>query len=125
VDDDPAMRSLTRRALEHVGVRQIFDAKDPVDALPIARAERVHVIISDFAMPRMDGLQFVEVASKDPLLADVGFILLSGVASADVVTRAAELGVSSFIRKPFSIHDLQRGLDAVVSRMTGASIQWM
>jgi two-component system, chemotaxis family, chemotaxis protein CheY len=124
VDDDAAMRSLTRRSLQHVGFRQINDAKDPVDALPIARAERVHIIISDYDMPRMNGLQFVAALRKDPALAKIGFILLSGVADAATVTKAGELGVNSFIRKPFSIADLQHRVDAVFHQLTGSRIEF-
>ena len=124
VDDDPAMRSLTRRSLQHVGFRHIVDAKDPVRALPIARAERVHLIISDYDMPRMNGLQFVAAVRQDPGLAKVAFILLSGVADGATVRKAGELGVNSFIRKPFSIADLQQRLDAVFHQLTGSRVEF-
>ena len=124
VDDDATMRTLTRRSLEHLGCRRVFDAKNPVEALPIARSVRPHVIISDYAMPRMNGLEFAAKIREDLELSKVGFILLSGVVDASVLTSAVDLRIDSFIKKPFSIGGLKERLNAVLERLTGSEIAW-
>ena len=125
VDDDPTMRTLTRRSLAHIGCTKIFDAKDPIEALPIARRERPHVIISDYSMPRMNGLEFASEIRHDAALSRVGFVLLSGVVDANVLTPAVDLRIDSFIKKPFSISGLKERLNAVLERLTGSEIAWV
>ena len=124
VDDEPAMRRLTRRSLEHIGVRQIFEAADGEEALQKMRAERVHIVIADYGMPRMDGLQLLQMVRADAFLAKIGFIMLSGVSDANVVQRADELGADGFVMKPFSLSDLQQRIDALFRRLTGSNVAW-
>jgi two-component system chemotaxis response regulator CheY len=124
VDDDATMRTLTRRSLQHLGCTKLFDAANPIEALPIARSVNPHVIISDYAMPRMDGLEFAASVRKDPKLSRVGFVLLSGVADASVLSTAVDLRIDSFIKKPFSIGGLKERLNGVLERLTGSEIAW-
>ncbi|MEA1013868.1 response regulator [Sphingosinicella sp. LY1275] len=121
-DDEAMMRSLMQRSLKHMGFSQISEARDGEEALALARARRPHIVISDYDMPGMDGLALVTALRGDPLLHKVGFILLSGVADEEIVRRASELGVNSFIRKPFSIADLRRRLDGLFFQLTGSRI---
>jgi two-component system chemotaxis response regulator CheY len=121
-DDEAMMRSLMLRSLKHMGFSQIFEARDGTEALALARARRPHIVISDYDMPGMDGLALITALRGDPLLGKVGFILLSGVADEEVVRKASELGVNSFIRKPFSIADLRRRLDGLFFQLTGSRI---
>ena len=121
VDDEATMRTFMRRVLQHLGVTRVEEARDGAEALAIARARDVDLIISDYDMPRMDGLALAAALREDPRFARVGFILISGVVGVAVVSKAAELGVHSFLRKPFSAHDLQQRIDAVLSRLTAAA----
>ena len=124
VDDDATMRTLTRRSLAHLGCTRVFDARNPVEALPIARSVRPHVIISDYAMPRMNGLEFAAMIRGDVALSRTGFVLLSGVVDASVLTSAVDLRIDSFIKKPFSIAGLKERLNAVLEKLTGSEIAW-
>ena len=124
VDDEPAMRRLTRRSLEHIGVGQIFEAADGEEALERMRAERVHIVIADYGMPRMNGLQLLQMVRSDASLAKVGFIMLSGVSDASVVEQADKLGADGFVMKPFSLADLQQRIDALFRRLTGSNVTW-
>jgi two-component system, chemotaxis family, chemotaxis protein CheY len=118
VDDKGMMRSLTARCLERLGFTQIFHAANPVEALPVARAERVHLIISDYHMPEMSGLEFLAAVRRDSVLSRVGFIMLTGSGDSDVVRRAEQLGASSYIMKPFSQNDLQAHISALFGELT-------
>jgi two-component system, chemotaxis family, chemotaxis protein CheY len=122
VDDKSMMRTLTRRSLERIGFTQIFEAANPVEALPIARANRVHLVISDYNMPMMNGIEFIETIRQDPLLAKIGFIMLSGSGDSDVVKKAEELGASSYIMKPFSLVDLKDRLEDLFGKLVGSKV---
>ena len=124
VDDEPMMLKLIRRALERMGFSQIYAAKDGAEALPLARSQRPDVIIADYDMPTMHGLQFLKAVRQDPLLQDTGFIMLSGVANQAVIEKAGELGANSFIAKPVSPAELKHHIDALVRGRTGSGVAW-
>ena len=119
VDDKSMMRSLTHRALEHLGFRQIFAAASAIEALPLARSNRVHLIISDYNMPLMNGLQFLETVRKDEVLGKCAFIMLSGSGNGETMRQAAALGANSYIIKPFAMAELRQRVDQALSSVTG------
>ena len=124
VDDDPEMRQLVRRALERMGFTQIYTAKDGAEALPLALSQHPDLIIADYDMPMMHGLQFLKAVRQDLALEGAGFIMLSGVANATVVEKAKELGADGFIVKPFTPADLRTRIETLFAELTGASIAW-
>ena len=124
VDDDPLMRDLLRRSLERMGFAQIYAAPDGAEALPLAQSQRPDVIVSDYEMPTMHGLQLLKAIRQDPELEKTGFIMLSGAANDAVANKAGELGANAFITKPFMADDLKQRIDAVFRETTGAAIDW-
>ena len=124
VDDDERMRKLMRRTLERMGFSQIYTAKDGLEGLQLARSQVPHVIVSDYDMPNMHGLQFLKAVREEPALAETAFVMLSGVANDRVVEKAAELGANSIITKPFLAADLKQRLEALVHEVTGSRIEW-
>lgn len=79
------------------------------------------MIISDYSMPGMTGLEFLELIRKNPLLARVGFFMLSGSGEVELVRRAEKLGASGYIVKPFSYNDLKTKLDDLFGRLAGVN----
>jgi two-component system, chemotaxis family, chemotaxis protein CheY len=124
VDDDSGMRRLLRRSLQHIGIGQVFEAPDGFEALPKVLEERIHIIICDYSMPVMNGLDLLEAVRKDPKLKKVGFIMLSGVTDTHIVQKAEALGVNGYIIKPFSLVDLQNRLDHLFHKLNGSRIEW-
>ena len=124
VDDDPLMRDLLRRSLERMGFTQIYAAPDGAEALPLAQSQRPAVIVSDYEMPTMHGLQLLKAVRQDPDLAGTVFIMLSGAANDAVAEKATELGANGFITKPFFPDDLKQRIDSVYREATGAGIDW-
>jgi two-component system, chemotaxis family, chemotaxis protein CheY len=124
VDDKSMMRTLTRRCLERMGFTQIFEAANPVEALPIARTNRVHLVISDYHMPEMNGLDFLQAIRSDPLLRRIAFIMVSGSGDDDVVKTSAVAGAHGYLMKPFSMVDLQQRLEVVFGKLTGGRVRF-
>ncbi len=125
VDDEEVMRTLLRRILERMGFSQIYTAKDGSEALELARSKRPDVIISDYDMPNMDGLQFLKAVREEPALAKTAFVMLSGSGNTRVRQRAGELGANSIILKPVFPADLKDKLGALVHELTGSTIEWI
>lgn len=124
VDDEEVMRKLMRRTLERMGFAQIYSAKDGVEGLELAKSQRPDVIVSDYDMPNMHGLQLLKAVREEPSLDETAFVMLSGVANDTVTDRARELGANSIIMKPFLSADLKRQLETLVKEVKGSAIDW-
>lgn len=118
VDDQTSMRAMIRRTLQDLGFKDIRDKAGPVEALGAIRVDRVHLIISDFNMPDMDGLQFLEEVRKDPVIGKTVFIMLTGSADREIVQKAAALGVNNYVVKPFSATALKEKIERVFGELS-------
>lgn len=118
VDDQTSMRAMIRRTLQDLGFRDVRDAPSAIEALPAVREDRVHLIISDYNMPDMDGLAFLEAVRRDPVIGKTVFIMLTGSAERSVVQKAAELGVNNYVVKPFAPAALKEKIERVFGELS-------
>ena len=101
VDDDPQILRLVERMLGGRSVK-VISAPRPSEALRICESERVDLLISDVAMPEMDGNRLADRVLK--LHPETGVLLISGVRDASTVKN----GRIRFLKKPFFPADLIR-----------------
>jgi two-component system chemotaxis response regulator CheY len=118
VDDQASMRAMIRRSLQDLGFKDIRDKPSAGEALPAVRADRVHLILSDYNMPDMDGLQFLEAVRKDPVIGKTVFIMLTGSADKEIVHKAAALGVNNYVVKPFATLALKEKIERVFGELS-------
>ena len=118
VDDQASMRAMIRRALQDFGFKDVRDKAVAAEALSSIRAYRVHLIISDFNMPDMDGLQFLGEVRKDPVIGKTVFIMLTGSSDRELVQQAAALGVNNYLVKPFAPAALKEKIERVFGELT-------
>ncbi|UYY59664.1 response regulator [Sphingomonas sp. S2-65] len=118
VDDQTSMRAMIRRALQDLGFKDVRDKGGAVEALESIKTDRVHLVISDFNMPEMDGLQFLEAVRKDPVIGKTVFIMLTGSADKEIVQKAAALGVNNYVVKPFAPAALKEKIERVFGELT-------
>lgn len=113
VDDQASMRAMIRRSLQDFGFKDVRDAPTAVEALPAVRGDRVHLIISDYNMPEMDGLEFLGEVRKDPVIGKTVFIMLTGSSDKEIVQKAASMGVNNYVVKPFTPAVLKEKIERV------------
>ena len=118
VDDQASMRAMIRRALEDYGFRDVRDCGGGEEALAAVRANRVHLIVSDYNMPGMDGLGLLEAVRGDAVLGKTVFIMLTGSADRELVQKAAALGVNNYLVKPFAPAALKEKIERVFGALT-------
>ena len=118
VDDQTSMRAMIRRTLQDLGFKDVRDKGSPVEALAAVRSDRVHLIISDYNMPDMDGLQFLHEVRTDPVIGKTVFIMLTGSSDREVVQKAAALGVNNYLVKPFVPAALKEKIERVFGELT-------
>ncbi len=113
VDDQQTMRALIRTSLQQIGFTQIEEAPDGEEGLKALIAKPAHLVISDFNMPKLDGLGLLRGVRSYPPTAKTAFIMLTGRADKELVQRAVQFGVNNYLVKPFTVKGLQQKLEAV------------
>jgi DNA-binding response OmpR family regulator len=111
VDDDEKIRGLLHTLLTRKG-HHVFTANQGQKSIDLFRKERPHVTILDFEMPDMDGLAVLrEIRAIDP---QAPVIMLTGAGTDERKQQAHELGVTHFLAKGFSLHELGAALNLVL-----------
>ncbi len=106
VEDDPVARRVLRQALTKLG-HDVVEAEDGEGGLDVLARDNVRVIVSDWIMPNLDGLEFCRRVRERPAEDYVYFILLTGrTASAENEREAADAGVDDFLSKPLDVNEL-------------------
>ena len=118
VDDQLTMRSLIRNSLQQLGVREIREASDGEAGLRSVITQPVHLVISDFNMPNLDGLGLLRAIRAHPPIKSTAFIMLTGRADRELVQRAVQFGVNNYLVKPFTVAQLKDKLEAVFGPLT-------
>ena len=118
VDDQLTIRQLVRQGLETIGFRDVRDAADGEAGLGDQRLQPADLIISDYNMPKLDGLGLLRAVRAHPPLATTAFIMLTGRADKELVQRAVQYGVNNYLVKPFTVQILKAKIEAVFGALT-------
>lgn len=117
VDDQRTSRMLINDALDQIGIRQIAFAADGEEALKMMMTAPSHVVISDFNMPKLDGLQLLKAIRAFPATKKTPFFILTGRGDRELVQKAAALGANIFLIKPLTAPVLLKTLETVLGRL--------
>lgn len=117
VDDMSTSRGLLTQALDAMGIRQVAYAAEGPEALRLMERAPVHLVISDYNMPNMDGLQLLHAIRAAPKTRGTGFILITGRADREIIDAGRRLGMNNFLKKPFQPQELRACIEAVVGRL--------
>ena len=117
VDDMSTSRGLITQALDSFGVRNVSTAENGKEALRSLATHPVHLVISDYNMPEMDGLQLLHYLRAQPKTQKVGFVLITGRAEQQIIDHGKKLGMNNYPKKPFEQADLRKCIEAVVGRL--------
>ena len=117
VDDMATSRGLIVQALEKIGCYNIAVESDGACAYQQAGRKRVHLVISDYNMPGMDGLSLLRSLRQNPPTAGIGFILVTGRPDPDMIARGQAMGMNNLLTKPFDTAGMRNCIEAVVGRL--------
>jgi CheY-like chemotaxis protein len=119
VDDDASVRVSVRAMLEELG-HQVVEAAGGNDALGLlARDQRFDVLIFDFAMPSMNGIQLATEVTK--LWPSAPILFVTGYVENDALRPWSALGYRT-VQKPFTTHDLALAVERAIRRPEAAAI---
>jgi two-component system chemotaxis response regulator CheY len=114
VDDYKTMVRIIRNLLQQLGFDNVDDASDGASALAKLRAKRFGLVISDWAMEPMSGLELLQAMRADPALQTLPFIMITAENRKERVARAEEAGANGYIVKPFSAEALSERIARVM-----------
>jgi two-component system, chemotaxis family, chemotaxis protein CheY len=114
VDDFASMRRIIKGTLKSIGFSNFIEAEDGVIALKTLEKEKVDLIISDWIMPNMNGLEFLKAAKKDDRFKGIPFIMVTAEGQKGNVLEAINAGVNNYIVKPFTPETLHAKLKKVL-----------
>lgn len=118
VDDQMTIRSLVRSGLQQLGINHIEEAGDGEQGLRQLVARPAHLVITDFNMPKLDGLGLLRAIRAHPPTSKTAVIMLTGRADKELVQRAVQFGVNNYLVKPFTVGTLKEKIEAVVGVLT-------
>ena len=114
VDDYKTMVRIVRNLLQQLGFDNVDDASDGASALAKLRAQRFGLVISDWAMEPMSGLELLQAMRADPDLKTLPFIMITAENRKERVARAEQAGADGYIVKPFSAEALSERIARVM-----------
>lgn len=115
VDDFATMRRIIKNILGQLGYKNIIEADDGTTALDIIKQEKIDLIISDWNMPKMTGLDLLKNVRGNPDTATTPFIMVTAEAQQDNIILAVKAKVSQYIVKPFTADTLGEKINKVLN----------
>lgn len=114
VDDYPTMLKVLHTLLRQLGFTNIELAEDGAEASEKLKQDTFGLVISDWNMEPMTGLELLKLVRDDAAMSDLPFIMITAESSAENVKTAKEAGVSNYIVKPFTADELRTKLVSVL-----------
>lgn len=114
VDDYRSMTRIMRNMLAQLGFMQVDEAASGEAALAMIRDRNYGLILSDWNMEPMSGLELLRQVRSEARTADTPFVMVTAEAKAENVIAARQSGVSNYVIKPFTLAVLRQKLSAVL-----------
>ncbi|WP_415882914.1 phosphate regulon transcriptional regulator PhoB [Neptuniibacter sp. QD29_5] len=122
VDDEAPIREMIAVALEMAGY-DCFEASNATEAHGLIVDDKPDMVLLDWMMPGMSGIEFARRLRKDETTADIPIIMLTAKTDEDNKIKGLETGVDDYITKPFSPRELVARLKTVLRRTTPKGIE--
>ena len=107
VDDLASARKIMTKMLSDLGFSKVCSAENGLQALEIIQSGAVQLVISDWDMPEMTGLDLLKWVRANPQWKSIIFIMVTALSDKDRVVQAMKAGVSSYLIKPFDTATLE------------------
>ncbi len=114
VDDFSTMRRIVRNILRELQFKQIYEAENGKAAVDILNSQKVDLIVSDWNMPEMSGLELLKYVRSNDKLKGLPFLMVTAEAQKENIIEAVKYKVSNYIVKPFTAATLSEKLAKIV-----------
>jgi len=121
-DDMPLMLTVARKSLAAMGYTDVVEAKDGQEAWDLLSAARESftLIVSDWMMPNLTGLELLKKVRADERFAKIPFVLVTMENEKAAVVEAVKAGVTQFIVKPYTPETFAEKLETMFAKLAAA-----
>lgn len=113
IDDFATMRKILANMLSTLGYQHIQQAESAKSGWELVQQDSFDLVISDYNMPGMTGMELLRNIRQDPQLKSTKFIMLTAETSKELIIESKKLGVNGYILKPFKIEIIQEKLNSL------------
>jgi len=121
VDDFSTMRRIIKNLLRDLGFNNTAEADDGTTALPMLQNGNFDLLVTDWNMPGMQGIDLLKAVRADPKLVKLPVLMVTAESKRDQIVEAAQAGVNGYIVKPFTAITLKEKLEKIFERLNAAS----
>jgi len=115
VDDFATMRRIVKGVLKQLGFDKIVEAEDGAIALDTLKKEEIGLIVSDWNMPNMNGLDLLRAVKGDDGLKGIPFVMVTAEGLKENVLEAVKVGVTNYVVKPFTPEAFSEKIEAALN----------
>jgi two-component system, chemotaxis family, chemotaxis protein CheY len=113
VDDFSTMRKIVRNILKEIGFSDISEANDGSDALKILRHEKIGLVVTDWNMPRMNGLELLKNMRANEATKDIPVLMVTAEGLKENIIAAVHAGVDNYVVKPFTAEIIKEKIEQI------------
>jgi two-component system chemotaxis response regulator CheY len=113
VDDYKTMLRIIRKVLRQIGLLNVDEANDGAEAFAMLKQGDYGLVISDWNMQPITGLDLLQQVRADDKLSRLPFIMVTAESKIENIVAAKQAGVSNYVVKPFSAETLRTKIDSV------------
>jgi two-component system chemotaxis response regulator CheY len=113
VDDFATMRRIIKNILKQLGYNNVDEADDGATGLSKMRANKFDLIITDWNMPNMSGLDMVKAIRSDANLKATPILMVTAEAMKENIIEAVKSGVNNYVVKPFTADVMKEKIDKI------------
>lgn len=117
VDDFETMRKIIKNVLKQINIVDVLEAENGKQALTVLKNNSADLIISDWIMPEMTGIDFLKACKGDETIRKIPFIMVTAEAQKDNIMEAIKSGVDNYIVKPFTPDKLREAIDKAKAKV--------
>ncbi|MGE0081061.1 MAG: chemotaxis response regulator CheY [Thiohalomonadaceae bacterium] len=117
VDDFSTMRRIIKNLLRDLGYNNTSEADDGLTALPMLQTGNYDLLITDWNMPGMQGIDLLRAVRADARLANLPVMMVTAEQKREQIIEAAKAGVNGYIVKPFTAQTLKEKLEKIFERV--------
>jgi two-component system chemotaxis response regulator CheY len=120
VDDFATMRKIVRNILKQIGFENIAEAEDGNAALQLLKNDNFGLVVSDWNMPNMNGIELLRAIRQNPQLSHLPVLMVTAEGLKENVLEAVKAGVNNYVVKPFTAEVLQEKIEAIFKKLAGS-----
>ncbi|MCS7212934.1 MAG: response regulator [Candidatus Calescibacterium sp.] len=113
VDDHEPMRKIIKNILRQIGLEDMDEAIDGRDAVKKMKEKNFDIVLLDWNMPGMTGLDVLKIIKSDQNLKNIPVIMVTAESSKEKIIEAVNFGVTDYIVKPFTAEVLKKKIEEV------------